>query len=177
MRIRKAELPDLNQCLLLDHSFETQYVWQLYLSENSDGDKNITFRTVKLPRPMHVEYPRDTDTLLGDWQDEAYVLVAEEGDQVLGYLDLTVEEWNHTGWLNHLAVGRQHRRLGLGSALLRSGLDWAEDRRLRAVMGEVQTKNHPTISFLQKHGFVFCGFNDRYYTNQDIALFFSLTLR
>lgn len=177
MRIRKAELPDLNQCLLLDHSYETQYVWQLYLSDNSDGGRNITFRTVKLPRPMHVQYPRSTDSVLADWQSEACVLVAEEGDQVLGYLDLKVEEWNEMGWLNHLAVRRNHRRLGLGSALLRSGMEWAEHRRLRTVMLEVQTKNHPTISFLQKHGFVFCGYNDRYYSNQDIALFFSLTLR
>jgi ribosomal protein S18 acetylase RimI-like enzyme len=44
-------------------------------------------------------------------------------------------------------------------------------------MLETQTKNHPAICFYRKHGFVFCGFNDRYYTNQDIALFFAQNLR
>jgi ribosomal protein S18 acetylase RimI-like enzyme len=38
---------------------------------------------------------------------------------------------------------------------------------------EIQTKNHPAISFAQKHGFQFCGYNERYYPNGDIALFFS----
>ena len=44
-------------------------------------------------------------------------------------------------------------------------------------MFETQTKNYPAICFYRKHRFVFCGFNDRYYTNQDIALFFAQSLR
>jgi hypothetical protein len=40
----------------------------------------------------------------------------------------------------------------------------------------MQTKNYPAISFCQKHGMTFCGFNDRHFANQDIALFFALAL-
>jgi hypothetical protein len=36
----------------------------------------------------------------------------------------------------------------------------------------MQTKNYPAIQFARAQGFVFCGFNDHYYMNQDIALFF-----
>jgi hypothetical protein len=42
---------------------------------------------------------------------------------------------------------------------------------------ETQTKNYPGILFSQANGMVFCGFNDRYFSNGDIAVFFSQTLR
>ena len=41
---------------------------------------------------------------------------------------------------------------------------------------EMQTKNFPAMQFARAQGFVFCGFNDHYYTNQDIALFFGKNL-
>jgi hypothetical protein len=42
---------------------------------------------------------------------------------------------------------------------------------------EIQTKNYPGIIFCQQRGFAFCGFNDRLFPNQDIAVFFSQALR
>ena len=43
---------------------------------------------------------------------------------------------------------------------------------MTTMMAVVQSKNFPAISFLQKHGFKFSGYNERYYRNQDIALYF-----
>ena len=40
------------------------------------------------------------------------------------------------------------------------------------MMVTVQSKNWPAISFLQRNGFRFCGYNERFYRNQDIALYF-----
>jgi hypothetical protein len=36
----------------------------------------------------------------------------------------------------------------------------------------MQSKNHPAMMLAQKYGYEFCGYNDRYYSNQDIALVF-----
>jgi ribosomal protein S18 acetylase RimI-like enzyme len=52
-------------------------------------------------------------------------------------------------------------------------VQWARERNLSRLMLDLQTKNYPAISFVQKHGFQFCGYNERYYSNGDIALFFS----
>ena len=41
----------------------------------------------------------------------------------------------------------------------------------------MQSKNFPAICFAQKHGLNFCGYNDRYYHNQDLALFFGMVLK
>jgi ribosomal protein S18 acetylase RimI-like enzyme len=57
--------------------------------------------------------------------------------------------------------------------LLEAANQWALAHSLARVMLEVQTKNHPAIAFAQKNGFQFCGYNERYYPNGDIALFFS----
>ena len=43
-------------------------------------------------------------------------------------------------------------------------------------MVDLQTKNHPGISFAQRYGFALCGYNDDYYPTGDIAVFWSLSL-
>lgn len=175
MIIKSAELVDLNQCMLIDPAYVTEYVWQMYL-ERAEAGTTIAFRTVKLPRPMPVHYPRDTDYLLENWQRGECFLVADEGGEIRGYLDMTVEAWHQTGWINNLVVAKEYRRRGIGTALMKAALRWAEERNLRTIILETQTKNYPAISFYQKHGFLFCGFNDHYYATQDIALFFAHNL-
>jgi ribosomal protein S18 acetylase RimI-like enzyme len=77
------------------------------------------------------------------------------------------------GWVKDLAVVTPYRRQGIGSELVRAALRWGRERALRSVLAETQTKNYPAICFCRKHGFVFCGFIDQYYPNQDIAVFFA----
>ncbi|MCB0182273.1 MAG: GNAT family N-acetyltransferase, partial [Anaerolineae bacterium] len=75
-----------------------------------------------------------------------------------------------------LVIDKDFRRQGYGSVLLEAGKKWALDQKLNRIMFEAQTKNHPLISFAQKHGFKFCGYNERYYANGDIALFFAKSI-
>jgi len=172
MIIRRGDLKDLNACLLVENSYVTDYVWQVRSEERPYEETTISFRTVRLPRSVRASSARDRDYLVHDWERGECFLVAEEDNEVRGYLDMTVQAWHRTGWINDMAVSKNHRRQGIGTALLQAAFHWAKEEKLRAVMAEAQTKNHPAISFLRKHGFVFCGFNDRYYLNQDIAVFF-----
>lgn len=175
MIIRPVELTDLNACLALDHSYVTNYVWQMEESEGG-GEVTVVFRTARLPRSMRVKYPRDYDNLLESWRRGECFLVAEEDGEVCGYLDMRVQSWHLTGWVDNMAVAKDYRRQGVGTALIRKASEWARQRGLSQLMLEIQTKNHPAICFSQKNGFAFCGFNDRYYTNQDIALFFARSI-
>jgi GNAT superfamily N-acetyltransferase len=172
MIVRPVELTDLNACLALEHSYVTNYVWQMEESEEA-GKVTVVFRTARLPRSMRVKYPKDYDNLLESWQQGECFLVAEEDGEVYGYLDMSVQSWHLTGWVDHLAVAKSYRRQGIGTALLKKAAEWSRQRGLKRLMLEIQTKNYPAICFCQKNGFAFCGFNDRYYTNQDIALFFA----
>jgi len=172
MIIRQGDLKDLNACVLIDNSYVTDYVWQVQSEERPYEETVITFRTVKLPRSVRARSARDTDYLVHDWERGECFLVADEEGEVRGYLNMTVQAWHRTGWINHVAVSKKHRRQGTGTALVRAAFRWAREQGLRAIMVEAQTKNHPAISFFRKHGFVFCGFNDHYYLNRDIAVFF-----
>jgi ribosomal protein S18 acetylase RimI-like enzyme len=184
MIVCPAELQDLEACLNLDHSYLTEPVWPMDLQEGKSG-ATINFRTVRLPRPVHVRYPRDRPTLLADWHKKDCFLVAtagesEQEDQVrpiVGYLTMGASEWNGAGWVADLVVAPEHRRRGVASQLLQAGKGWAREAGLRRLIVETQTKNHPAMCFLDRHGFTFCGYNDHYYANRDIALFFSLDLR
>jgi ribosomal protein S18 acetylase RimI-like enzyme len=81
------------------------------------------------------------------------------------------------GRVVNVAVDRGYRRRGIGRALMRHARQWAREQGLRLLQVEATTKNYPALCFYQKLGFQFCGFNDHYYLNQDIALFFVQLLR
>jgi GNAT superfamily N-acetyltransferase len=172
MIVRPAELADLKACLEIDHSYVTDHVWQMEEREVK-GRVTVVFRTARLPRSMRVQYPKDYDNLLESWRRGECFLVAEEDGEVRGYLDMSVQSWHLTGWIDHLAIAKDYRRRGIGTNLVKKAAQWAREQGLQRLMLEIQTKNYPALCFCQKNGFAFCGFNDRYYTNQDIALFFA----
>ena len=176
MIVRPATLADLNACLLLDHSCVTDHVWQMKVEE-LESQVSVTFHTVRLPRRMRADYPRNLEQLVEDWQRGEGFLVAEVDSEVHGYIDLLSRPWQRMGWVAHMAVDRAHRRQGVGRALMRHARKWAREHGLQMIMAEATTKNYPALCFYQNLGFQFCGFNDHYYTNQDIALFFVQNLR
>ncbi len=176
MNIRPAQARDLEAILALDPSFETDYVWQME-STRVAGVNSIVFRVTRLPRTMRVACVAQPDSLLEHFERGECFLVAEEEGAIRGFVDATTEPWKQLVWINQLTVSPDRRRRGIGSALLRNALSWAQDQSATTVMVEARTKNHPATALFQKHGFAFCGFNDHYYSNRDIAIFFALNLR
>lgn len=176
MIVRMAELADLNLCYELDGAYTTNYVWQMQAHEN-ERSIEVRFDTVRLPRPMRVAYPRHPDELLPNWrQGECFLVAADPADEPIAFLDMTAQTWHRVGWIRNLIVQRPYRHQGVATALLRAARYWALENELSRIMLETQTKNYPAIRFAQKHGFVYCGYNDRYYRNGDIAVFFALNL-
>ncbi len=174
--IRSATPADYERCVVLDHSVSTEQVWQMSLEE-VDGAQTVTFRPARLPRSTKLLYPRSGDTLLDSWNGHACFLVAEWEQEVVGYVNVRYENTLEAAWIADLVVDRAFRLKGIGRALLRASREWALNQQVRRLIVETQTKNFPAISFLQKRGLALCGYNDLYYPNQDIALFFGQTLR
>lgn len=176
MQVFAAELADLNQCHLINGNFTTDYVWQMQ-THTSGPRTDIRFDRVRLPRPMQVAYPRATDELLDHWQQEGCFLVTRSTqDEVAAFIDAQPRQWQEVLWVHNLIVDRRFRRQGHASALLKAAVQWARHEHLHKIMLEMQTKNYPAIALAQKHGFQFCGFNERYYTNGDITLYFYLSI-
>ena len=78
-----------------------------------------------------------------------------------------------SAWVKDLAVDRVHRRNGIGSALVLAAQDWCAKKGFHRLTLEMQPKNYPAIQFAYKLGFEFSGYNDQYYRDQEIAIFFS----
>ena len=76
-----------------------------------------------------------------------------------------------------IAVRPDHQRKGIGSALVIAGQEWAKHNKSRRLILEIQPKNFPAIQLARKLGFELCGYNDHYFSNHDIAIFFSKWLR
>ncbi len=170
--VRQAQSEaDLVACSALDHTYSTEYVWQVDLREEGD-ETAVRFRVVRLPRMIRVAYPRDRDALLRSWKARDCFLVATVEDVILGYVNMRVDPVFPRGWIHDLVVDQRVRRRRIGSALLEQALRWARLHGLRHIALDMQTKNYPASCFARSHGFAFYGFNDHYYPNQDIALFF-----
>jgi len=175
-----ADLAALNVCAQLDGSFSTEYVWQMHERGDSSGEVpavvRVSFQDVRLPRPVHVPYPRDSGELVSHWQGSGCFLVATDGGEVKGFIDVQPITWNETAHVTNLIVDAEARRKGIGTLLLESAAEWARSYGLHHLILEAQTKNVPAIHFYQKNGGHFCGFNDHYYPNRDVAVFFSLSI-
>ena len=59
------------------------------------------------------------------------------------------------------------------SALVLAAQDWCGKKGIHRLTLEMQPKNYPAIQFAYKLGFEFSGYNDQYYRDQEIAIFFS----
>ncbi|HSR31146.1 MAG TPA: GNAT family N-acetyltransferase [Anaerolineae bacterium] len=170
--VRPFARSDLPQLMGLDHSSTTDHVWQLELRRDAKAAQvSAVFREVRLPRPVRLMYPNDPSALADEWKQRAMISTAVSGTAAVGYIGLTRPRAG-VSWITDLAVSPQWRRKGVGGSLLEAAHIWCVGQATRKIFFETQSKNYPAIKLAQKHAYEFCGYNDRYYSSQDITLFF-----
>jgi GNAT superfamily N-acetyltransferase len=173
--IRRANSGDIPALMALDHGYSTDHVWQMSIERGSD-ETGVTFREVRLPRPMRVTYPRDPNRLADEWVLREALLIAEVEDEPLGYVSIIHGPAVDAGWILDLVVSLRCRRQGVATRLCQAARDWCREHGLKKMFIEMQSKNYPAIRLVKKLGFQYAGYSDHYYPEQDIALFFSLEL-
>ncbi len=176
IEIRPATSDDITTLMALEHNYASDYVWQMEI-QRDEHKIGVIFREAKLPRSVQVIYPRNPNLLADEWTKRDGILIASTDEEIVGYSCLMQNMAPKTTWVTDLAVVRRLRRQGIGTALVLASQEWALKKQSRRAILEMQPKNYPAISLAQKLGFELCGYNDHYYTNNDIALFFSKWLR
>ena len=166
---------DLPELSMIDHSYETEYVWQMEL-ETGEKRINATFTEVRLPRPMTVSYPRDNNHLIENQNNFSVVLVAEVDKQLAGYITSVIEPSWQIAVVPDLVVSKAYRRKEVGTSLIQGLQAWGRQNNIGQLQIEMQSKNYPASQLVNKLGYEFCGYSDRYYPNRDITLFFSKRL-
>jgi GNAT superfamily N-acetyltransferase len=189
IEIRPANSADIPTLAAIDPNYTSDHVWQMEFSKQDGRSVGLTstamglhsddeavvairFRQVRLPRSVRVEYPRSPHALLEDWEHRSGILVAELNGQAVGYACLMQYSPPETTWITDLVVTRALRRQGIGSSLVLAAAEWAATMESRAVVLEMQTKNYAAIQMATKLGFDFCGYNDLFYPNYDVGIFF-----
>jgi ribosomal protein S18 acetylase RimI-like enzyme len=178
--VRDGTEDDIPLCLALDSRYETGHVLQFYLHGSTAQGWSIALQRERLPRPVELSQPVHRSMLRGALENEYCFLVAEQREPepgILGCLVLTPDNERGFGLIQSLVVSAKARRQQIGQRLIVASLTWANEHQLTRVIVETQTKNAPGIDFLEALGFTFCGFNDRYFPDESIALFFGLPLK
>ncbi len=176
VEIRPVVAADIPELMKIDLSSQSEYVWQMDRAI-ADNEVTISFREIRLPRSIRIEYPHAIDWTGGKVGGQNGMLIAVLNGAPVGYINLDDGQVPRTGWVKDLVIQPQVRRQGIAIALILAGQEWAIRRGLRRMILEMHSKNHPAIRLALKLGFEFSGYNDQYYANQDIALFFARMLR
>jgi ribosomal protein S18 acetylase RimI-like enzyme len=173
IEIRPAVSADIPVLAALDHRFTTEHVWQMEFNQDRElGEVAVSFRQMKLPRSVRVDYPRLPLRPEDGWTSSSGLLVGVLEDRCIAYVGLSLDRMPGVAWITDLVVDRSHRRNGIGGALVLAGAEWAVQMGRFGLVLEMQTKNHPAIQLASKLGFEFCGYNDAYYPNREIGIFF-----
>lgn len=172
--IRSTVSTDLARLSALDHTIDTDYVWQLDLHRES-VQIDVQLREVRLPRTIRLEHPRPAKDLPDSWHLRPMLSIMI-GMEAVAYIRFSAEIVPHAVWITDVVVGKSLRRKGLAHKLINAAEAWGLQRGLRKAIIEVQSKNAPAVRMVQKMGFEFCGYNDQYYSTRDVALFFARSI-
>ena len=102
-------------------------------------------------------------------------IVAMQGDALVGYAALSsiLDEGN----LDNIAAAPDHRRQGIGEALLNEIIRLARERQLALLYLEVRAGNDAAIALYKKHGFQDVGRRKNYYEKpREDAILMTLVL-
>ena len=95
-------------------------------------------------------------------------LVADRLHTIIGFI-VGLEAFPGTLKIPMLAVKKEHRKQGIGSALLNNFLEEAIAKNIKCVELEVRRDNKQAIKFYQKHGFEIVETVSKFYQNGEDA--------
>jgi ribosomal protein S18 acetylase RimI-like enzyme len=96
---------------------------------------------------------------------------------IVGYVAAYRRTGDPYAYLQSLAVDTAYRRRGIGTRLVSEVCRWAAEEGAGRLMADIGARNYPAMRLLQKAGFSFCGYNDRCYPKDEVAVFLSVGLR
>lgn len=169
------DTPRLKELLLpLDTSFTTDMIFDVEIKSN-------TFRLVPnvLEKPLKKSYELDIDSNEKEWDR---VLLARQGDELLGYLAYSYKNWNKRLCIWHFYVDPNHRKKGVGLSLIDHLKRTGQIIGARTIWVETNNLNYPAIQTYQKLGFNLCGLDTSLYTGtqsetcEEVAIYLSCSI-
>lgn len=176
VEVRAALMTDAPAIARINLDFESENVRKAQVDEMFD-DVSIEFRRVRLPRADVIPFQQVAGEILDDFVRNGEVLVATVEGRVVGFLHLGINPGHSCIRLELGGVNKQQRGNGIGSALLTSAEAVARAQGIRRIAILLQAKNDSGIHFVRKRGYKFCGYEEAYFPNMEIALIYSKNIR
>jgi ribosomal protein S18 acetylase RimI-like enzyme len=173
MEIRPIRPADLDRLIDIDGTIESdQYLHVEHTGEGPESVWKIDQRPMREKR-IDRNHPTDETTFLMKQIvtgiEDGLALLAEHEQINVATLVARHEPQFGTMRVVDLRVDFEHRREGLGSAMIYQLITEAKSRELRAASAEARTDNFPAAQFLAKCGFDLAGLDVRRYTNHDLV--------
>ena len=107
--------------------------------------------------------PWSKDAVLESAESGVLFLLFEEKGEILGYagMQIVLDE----GYVTNVAVNRNHRKKGIGNALVKGLISAARERELSFVSLELRPSNTAAISLYSKLGFAEVGRRKNFYSH------------
>jgi len=176
IEIRPAISTDIPELLALDHTIITSHIWQIE-SFREEKEMTIHFQKTKLPRPLNLPYPKNTEGMPDTWTDHSLFLTARLSGKLIGYLILSIDHELRTAQITDLVVDTAVRNQGIASGLILSMRGFLRNDGIRKLLIAAPARNQAVIKLAGKLQMNFCGYIDHYFVNQEAALFFSMVIK
>ena len=98
---------------------------------------------------------------------------AKLGEKIVGTILLSIIMQDNRAELKHMLVEKNFKRIGIGTRLLHTALNYAKKKKLRKVTGNTTSGNNKIIKKLAKyHDFALEGIlKDHYRKNEDVYIY------
>lgn len=176
IEIGAATIDEYPQIAQIDLSFDSEYVWKTQMLEELDSFES-SFQRIRLPKKIHVSFQAYNPATLESLIMQREILSVRYEDRVIGYLRLEQDETVNRLILKTGGIVPEYRGKGIGSVLLDRVAEIARHNNIRSLVCMVQAKNDPAVRFLMGRGFVFSGYQEFFFRNMEIGLFFSRNVR
>jgi GNAT superfamily N-acetyltransferase len=173
MQIRSVAAADLDSLAEIDGTIHsTDY---LHVDRSGSGT-DLTWRIEKRPLRNKLIQPNrlDDDGRFAVRQivtgaEEGVALLAEHDGQAVALLAAQPRPQRGVMKLIDLRVDFEHRRQGLGSAMVYQLIQQSRDLGLRALAARTAANNFPAAEFLLKLGFESAGLDSQRQSNHDLV--------
>ena len=158
------EIRQLDPAVYAGRKFTASYRTKGYY-DICAAEGGFRLRYVPLGAPMEKSFD---DEFFGEWLEDPIAFGVFEGDKLIGYVEGSIEGWNNRFRLSNICVlDFSERSRGVGTALMKTIEQAAENTGARMLILETQSCNENAIAFYKKNGFEIVGFDLYAYSNDD----------
>ncbi|MFU1798727.1 GNAT family N-acetyltransferase [Paenibacillus azoreducens] len=127
-------------------------------------DDNWTYTEEIFSEPYFKQYENDEIDISYVEEDGKAVFLYYDENHCVGQIRIC-SNWNGYALIEDIAVAKEWRQKGIGSALMEKAVDWAKQNKFIGLMLETQDVNVSACRFYAKNSFIIGAVDNMLYSN------------